>query len=247
MTVTSPWLRRLGPPLDAGAELICFPHAGGSAVAHRPLAAVLAGRVAVTGVQYPGRQDRIAEPVVTDLHALADAVAQQLAAADAGIPRVFFGHSMGAIVAYETALRLGDAGPVHLIAAGRPAPSRIRDTHAHLLSDDALLEQVVELGGTEVELLDHPELRELVLPVIRGDYRASETYRQREGQGLGCPVTVLVGDADPLTPLADARAWAPHTMGPCRVRVLPGDHFFVSGHWGTVADVARQALEAVPA
>ncbi|MGW7362025.1 thioesterase II family protein [Streptomyces sp. NPDC054841] len=252
MSSTDVWIRHLGPPAvttGTHTELVCFPHAGGSAGAHRPLAAALAGQAEVIGVQYPGRQDRLAEPVITDLHLLADAIADRLAARGAGQGterrRVFFGHSMGAIVAYEVARRLGEDGPCALFVSGRPAPSRIRRTTAHQLDDDALLGQVVSLGGSDKELLGHPELRALVLPVVRGDYRASETYRHRGGPPLACPVTVFTGDADPLTPIADARAWAAHTTGPFRLRILEGGHFFVDAHWSAVARTVQHTLESV--
>ncbi|MER5197932.1 thioesterase II family protein [Streptomyces sp. NPDC002755] len=247
MTQTASWIRRLDAPAGAAApdpQLVCFPHAGGSAGFYRPLAAELAGHAEVLGVQYPGRQDRYAEPVVTDVHQLADRVAEVLGQGEAGRPRALFGHSLGAVVAYEVAARLGDAAPVALIVSGRPAPSRIRRSSAYLLPEDALVEQVRSLGGTESELLDHPELRSLLLPLIRGDYRASETYRFGGGPPLGCPVVAVTGDDDPLTPVADARVWAEHTTGPFRLQVLSGGHFFLTEHWAELARTVRSGTEA---
>ncbi|MER6268141.1 alpha/beta fold hydrolase [Streptomyces sp900105755] len=248
MTQTALWIRRLGASAGTAVpdlQLVCFPHAGGSAGFYRPLAAELAGHAEVLGVQYPGRQDRYSEPVVTDVHQLADQVAEVLGQGEGGRPRALLGHSLGAVVAYEVAARLGGTAPVALIVSGRPAPSRIRRTTAYLLAEDALAEQVMSLGGTESELLEHPELRSLLLPLIRGDYQASETYRFRGGPPLHCPVVAVTGDDDPLTPVADALVWAEHTTGPFQLHVLSGGHFFLNEHWAAVARTVRSSTGAV--
>ncbi|WP_411106752.1 thioesterase II family protein [Streptomyces sp. cmx-4-9] len=254
MPESSAWLKYLNPPAPPARapghaphaepgtrvpQLVCFPHSGGAASVYRPLAAAMAGDARVVAVQYPGRQDRHGEALVTDLHELADGVAGALRAAPADVPRIFFGHSMGAILAYEVAQRLGGEGPVALIASGRPAPSRVRLTTSYLLDDEALARQVAWLGGTAGGLLDHPEMRALLLPLIRGDYRASETYRPRGDAPLDCALVALGGDVDPVAPLEDLRAWSEHTTGPFRLEVLSGDHFYLQDNWPEIADLVR--------
>ena len=224
--------------------LICFPHAGGSAGVYRPLAAAAAGVLPaeVFGVQYPGRQDRADEPVPETLHELADQIAGVLEHWQPGRALAFLGHSMGAVVAFETACRLAATRPLAaLLVSGRPAPSRIRETFAHRLDDDALAEEIIRLGGTAAEVLEHPEMRALILPLVRADYRLSETYRHRPGPALACPVTVLTGDDDPLTPIEDAIAWRDHTSGPYRFLVLPGGHFFLFDHLPTAVRALARA------
>ena len=243
MPDASRWFRRVGSAAQETADtprVVCFPHSGGSASAYGPLGAELTG-VEVVAVQYPGRQDRHDEPVITDLHVLADRIADALRQTAADTPSVFFGHSMGAILAYEVAQRLGDEGPLALIASGRPAPSRVRPTTSYLLDDTALAEQVARLGGTATELLDHPEMRSLLLPLIRGDYQASETYRPHSDGPLNCPLIALGGDADPVASLDDIRAWSAHTTGTFRLETLSGGHFYLQDHWPTVADLIRSA------
>ena len=125
----SDWLKYLGrsPVVEnLTRQLVCFPHSGGSANVYRPLRLELPDDIQVVSVQYPGRQDRFTEPCVTDLHELADRVTEVLRATPAGVPRAFFGHSMGSAVAYEVAQRLGADGPDVLFASARPAPSRAR-------------------------------------------------------------------------------------------------------------------------
>jgi surfactin synthase thioesterase subunit len=236
---SSPWLKDLGPP--AAVEVTCFPHSGGAASAFRPLAGELAGDARVVAVQYPGRQERHLEPVITDLHELADHVADVLRQASAAGPRIFFGHSMGAIVAYETAQRLGPGSPHALLVSARPSPSRVPVTTRYLLPDDELAAHVDRLGGTAAGLLADSGMRELLLPAIRGDYQASETYRQRDDPPLGCQLIALAGDADPTASVADVSAWREHTTGPSRVVVLPGGHFYLYDHWRAVAQLIRSA------
>jgi surfactin synthase thioesterase subunit len=153
---------------------------------------------------------------------------------------------MGAVLAYEVAQRLGEQGPVSLLASGRPAPGRIRLTTSYLLDDAALAEQIAWLGGTAKELLDDPEMRALLLPMIRSDYRASETYRPRPGRGpLECSLIALGGDADPVAPLDGLQAWSRHTTGPFRLELLPGGHFYLQDHWAAIADVVRACARPV--
>ncbi|MFM9588409.1 thioesterase II family protein [Streptomyces scabiei] len=238
------WIRRYRPAPEAAVRLLCLPHAGGSAGSYLPMARALAPRADVLAAQYPGRQDRYAEPPTTSVRELAERVVDAVGGDD-DRPLALFGHSMGAVVAHEAALRLEAAGraPLRLFVSGRRAPSVIRDRgNLHRAGDAELLAAVRDLNGTDSEVLEDEELVQLVLPALRGDFTALETYEPRPGDRLGCPVTVLTGDADPVTPVADARAWADHTDGPTEVCVFPGGHFFLNDRPGEVADVVRRHL-----
>lgn len=224
------WLRRFAPAGDATSSLVCLPHAGGSASFFFPLARALAPAIDVLAVQYPGRQDRHHEPNIGTLPELADRIVDAVRLMD-DRPFALFGHSMGALLAYEVALRLAAAGlpaPSHLFASGRRAPSRYRGDRFHLSSDDGILDHIRRLGGPGSTALDDPEIRAMVLPLIRNDYRAVETYRHDPSAVLDCPVTVLTGDRDALVSLDEAHAWAGHTTGPTDVVVLPGGHFYLA-------------------
>lgn len=223
------WLRRFVPAPDARVRLVCLPHAGGSASYFFPTSTALAPAVEVLAVQYPGRQERRHEPAVDNVPELADQIFSALRHQD-DRPLALFGHSMGAILGYEVALRIQDAGlpsPTHLFASGRRAPSRYRDERVHEVSDDRLVTELTNLGGTDVSMLSDPELLAMILPVVRSDYAAVENYRHDPGRTLDCPVTVLTGDRDPRVTLTEARAWDEHTSGPTDLQVLPGGHFFL--------------------
>jgi pyochelin biosynthesis protein PchC len=227
-TTDSGWTRRFRAAPQARARLICFPHAGGSATSCFPFAQALTPGTDVLAVQYPGRQERRSEPPLDSIELLADALTRELLPC-ADRPLVFFGHSMGAIIAYETALRFEAAGvPVaHLVASGRRAPSRYRPETVHLRGDEGILTELRVLRGTDSALLDDPEMQALILPALRTDYRAIETYRHAPDLRLErTPVTALTGDADPRTTIDEARSWSAHTAAAFDLRVLPGDHFF---------------------
>jgi surfactin synthase thioesterase subunit len=227
------------------ARLVCFPHAGGSASFYFPLARSLPADVDVLAVQYPGRQDRRAEEPIEDIGELADRICTALLPWT-GPPMAFFGHSMGAVVAYEAARRLEQETSIRLsafFASGRCAPSRrAGESAVELRDDDAVIAELARLSGTDMALLRDEELVRMILPPLRSDYRALRNYTHRPGPKLTCPITVLVGDADPYIDLGEARAWHEHTAGDFAMRVFPGDHFFLSSQQAEVCDVIRDRL-----
>ncbi|MFJ2774956.1 thioesterase II family protein [Streptomyces sp. NPDC087300] len=245
MTVTDGsdlWLRRFHPAPDAAARLVCFPHAGGSASFYFPVSAALQNDCEVSALQYPGRQDRRTEPNVDDIGVLADRIAPVVAPLF-DRPVVFFGHSMGAIVAYEVARRLGEQGhaPAMLFASGRRAPSTRREEKVHLRDDDGLVAEMKALSGTDAAVLGDEELLRMVLPSIRSDYRAIETYGP-ETAVLDCPITALIGDADPKSTVDEADAWRAHTTAAFDIKTFRGGHFYLTPRASEVLALMRTAL-----
>ncbi|MFC7896653.1 thioesterase II family protein [Streptomyces sp. NPDC057381] len=238
------WVRRFHPAPDSGVRLVCLPHAGGSASFYFALSRALTPAIDLLAVQYPGRQDRRHEPNIGSLPELADRIFETVGHLD-DRPLALFGHSMGAVLAFEVALRMRDAGlptPVRLFASGRRAPSRDRDERLHLGSDAQLLAEVRRLGGPHAALLAEPDVRDMIMPSIRSDYRAVENYRWAPGPSLDCPVTVLTGDSDPRVSLDEAQAWQEHTTGATEVEVFPGGHFFLLDHNARLARLLTDRL-----
>ncbi|WP_393062911.1 thioesterase II family protein [Streptomyces sp. LN549] len=242
---TSDWIRRFHPSVGAASRLVCFPHAGGSASYFHGVSSALAPDVDVVAIQYPGRQDRRREPFLDSIGALADGAYEALGPWT-DRPLALFGHSMGAMVAFEVAGRLArDAtAPVGLFTSGRRAPSRFRDENVHLLDDAGVMAELNRLDGTDAQLLDDAELREMILPALRSDYHAVETYRYVPREKLSCPVWALVGDDDPKTTVDEARAWGEHTSGPFELTVFAGGHFYLNAQSGAVIDLVRSRLAA---
>src|SRR5215211_355917 len=231
----SSWVRRFHPAPGARTRLICFPHAGGSATYFFPVSRAMSPAVDVLAIQYPGRQDRRAEPCVDDLRKLADLVVDELQSW-VGRPVTLFGHSLGATLAFEVAVRLQQDGtvPLGLFASGRRAPCRYRDERVHQADDDTLVADLKRLSGTDSQMLDDDEVLRMILPAMRSDYRAAETYRYEPGPKLRCPVVALVGDDDPQVTIDEAGAWGEHTTGGFDLRVFPGGHFYLNSHAAAV-------------
>lgn len=223
------WLRKYGSSSDPTVRLVCFPHAGGSASYFFALAKALPPHVEVQAVQYPGRQDRYSEPCIDDVVTLAEELVDVLAA-QRDLPLVLFGHSMGATVAFEIARRLvlqqPDGPLTGMIVSARCAPSKHRSNGIHLLDDDGILAEMGKLSGTEAAVLDDEELIRMVLPAIRNDYKAAETYRYTPGAPLPVPIVGLCGDSDPRVSPSDVDEWRAHTSAGYTSHVLPGGHFY---------------------
>ncbi|MEV7193314.1 alpha/beta fold hydrolase [Streptomyces sp. NPDC093510] len=237
------WIRCFHPAPHAGTRLLCFPHAGGSASAYHPLSAAVTGVVEPLVVQYPGRQERIGEPFAERADEVAEAVLAALPGWDEGAPTALFGHSMGAILAFETARRMTAAGhpPVALFVSGRQAPTvppRVAvERPVSEMSDTELVEEMRKLSGTANELLATPELLPIILPPVRADYRLLENHVHRSGPPLDCPVIALTGDADPRVTVEGVRAWESETSGDFSCHVLDGGHFFLDRHRAYVTEV----------
>ncbi|MFF3062173.1 thioesterase II family protein [Streptomyces sp. NPDC057909] len=216
------------PNGDALLNLFCFHHAGASASAFRDWAEHLGPDVSVAAVQLPGRASRIHETRFTELEPLAADMGKALRPW-LNRPYLFYGHSMGALLAYTLASRLGPDTllPKALIVSGYPAP------HLHhtlelqpALTDRELMEQLHGLGGLPAELADHPEWLEVLMPVIRDDLAMCASHRPVPPRRLPIPIHVLAGQHDPLVDVADVLAWQQHTSKPFRAETLPGRHFF---------------------
>ncbi|AXB43266.1 thioesterase II family protein [Amycolatopsis albispora] len=207
--------------------LYCLPHAGGGISAYAGWREEAPDGLDVQPVRLPGRDgdpgehcqrmDDLVTTLVGDLTAL---------------PCALFGHSVGAVVAFELARAATAAGraPRALFVSGSVAPPRAagHDQPRRDLPDDEFAAEVERLGGVPPELLADPESRSVLLPRLRADYTIAETYEYRPGPPLDCPISAFAGRADPAVGAADLDDWAEHTTATCRGRRLPGDHFYLT-------------------
>ncbi|WP_265565544.1 thioesterase II family protein [Streptomyces hygroscopicus] len=240
-------------PMTAEWKVLFFPHSGGSPASYKQFASCLAGSAQTAAVHYPGRAERYREPCFASVHALAEEVAEAFPAWCGEGPVLLFGHSLGAAIAYETIRRIPDQHRMILVASGHPAPSRQQLPPLDGPQDDPdrpVVELVRELGGEAPEILEHPALRTMFLPIIRADLAAHARYRPAPGSTIRCPVIALQGTADPLTDSEGMHAWAGHTQAAFHLHTFPGGHFFINGHVPRVADILRAAMRnhgALPA
>ncbi|AXG81921.1 thioesterase II family protein [Streptomyces paludis] len=239
------WLRRFRPNAGARVRLVCFPHAGGSASFYHPVAMAHAAAADIIVLQYPGRQERRHESQVGSVAAYVSRIAPILER-ETLLPTVYFGHSMGAVLAFETALALADtpAAPQAILASGRRAPATRRDERVHLRDDEGMLAELRQLNGTQADLLGDEEILRMAMPALRNDYRVVETYEGVPNTTVNCPITVLVGDGDPKTTVAEADRWREHTTGSFRIRAFPGGHFYLTTHQAQVNAELASTLAA---
>ncbi|MFE2977587.1 thioesterase II family protein [Streptomyces sp. NPDC059258] len=245
--VRSTWIRQFhGPRGDDRPTVVCFPHAGGSASAYFSLSAALSATHDVLIVQYPGRQDRLGERPLEDLLEMADRVAEALEPWR-GESLALFGHSMGAALAYEVALRLErqpGRDPLGLIVSGRAAPSIRQDRGLHRLDDEGITEHMAELAGTPPALLADKELLATVIPPLRADFKAVETYQDLSGGKLGCPISSYCGAQDAGVPRDGFLKWREHTTARCTAEFFEGGHFYLQSRTAQVARTIARDLAA---
>jgi medium-chain acyl-[acyl-carrier-protein] hydrolase len=234
------WFPYGAPNPTADVRLYCFPYAGGSASFFHSWWRRSNQAVDLVPVQLPGRENRIAEKPESSMRKIVDAVADALAG-HLQRPFAFFGHSMGATLAYELTQRLLElkmTAPVMLFASGAPAPGLLDGTgETYQLPRDGLVDELRRLNGTPTRVLEDESLLELILPRLRADGRAADTYRYPGWPRLDIPVSVFGGTRDPDVLLGDLLRWQDHCNLPIRTRLLPGDHFFVAAHSATLCDL----------
>ncbi|MEU9889399.1 alpha/beta fold hydrolase [Sphaerisporangium sp. NPDC051011] len=226
-------------------RLFCFPHAGGSAAVYHQWHLGLSPAIEVRAVQYPGRADRMSEPLISDDARMVSLVTEAMGAL-LDRPVALFGHSMGAVLAYETARALRELGtpPVHLFVSGRRAPQiPLREEPVAHADDETFMRSLRALGGTDADVLDDPQIRELTFPYVRNDFDLIESYVHRDGPPLACPVTVLAGDEDAQVTPEDVERWREVTTGEVTVRFLPGDHFYLVPRQAEVLAEIDRALD----
>lgn len=221
-----------GPDSPARCWFLCFPHAGAGAVGYLGLSRLLPPGIALRVAQLPGREGRFREPPQRDARTLAEALLPAVRAL-ADRPVVLFGHSLGAIVAFELAREMRRAGlsaPAHLYVSGRQAPHvGMRGRATWNLSDDALVAALRELGGTPETVLGNPELFSLLAPALRADLEMNERYVYSPAEPLATAITAFASASDPRAAPAEVAEWAEHTTSRFAFVSIDGGHFALLG------------------
>lgn len=240
----NPWLVRPNGPARR-LRLYCFPYAGGSAAAFAGWQEALGPDIEVYAVQLPGRGARMGEAPLTDLQDVVRLLAHAIGS-QGRAPFAFFGHSLGAMLAFEVTrfLMLHYMPlPLHLFASGCDAPQhRSASKNLHLLPDDELIEALREYNGTPAEVLANGELMALLLPLLRADFGLVESYRYRAGLRLPMPLTVLAGEQDDHIDPLQVQGWSKESAGAFQVHWFEGDHFFINAEREAVQALVRGTL-----
>lgn len=227
LTLAPPRWTIRATPRPGAPRLYCFPHGGGSAAEYVRMARDLPN-VELHAIQLPGRGTRFQESSFTRMSELVETLVEEIPFG--AEPFAFFGHSLGALIAYEVTRELRRTGrrlPERLVLSGYPAPSipRVAESVLHLGDDELLAEVGRRHGGLPAEVTADPELRALVAGSLRADYEVLETYRWQDGDALPVPMTLFGGREDAVTK-ESLIAWGHHTTEDTTVRQFPGGHFY---------------------
>ena len=234
LTHKTPWLRVVKHNPFATLRLFCFSYAGAGANAYRAWSDAPFEHVEIAAVQLPGRETRMREEAFTAVTPLVETLVAELAPYLKGKPFLFFGHSMGALVSFELTRELRRRGlplPRALFLSGRRGPdasAEDRDRVMHQMNDDDLIAELRAMNGTAADVMEHPELLDLLLPMLRADFSVCENWRYDHDAPLGVPIHVFGGTDDPGVSRAHLEAWSRQTEAAYTLEMFDGDHFYVN-------------------
>jgi medium-chain acyl-[acyl-carrier-protein] hydrolase len=224
------WIPMAAVTSNANVRLFCLPYAGGGTAVYKPWMHLAPSTLQVCPIQLPGREHRLSEPAFTRMDALLDAMIEGIGTY-LDRPFAIFGHSMGALLAFELARALRRRGmpqPVHLFLSGHRAPQLPdRRPPIHQLDDDEFWSALRRLGGTPDEVLEHRELMDLVAPTLRADFALCETYPWTAEAPLDIPLSLFGGTDDPNVDQDELEAWRETTQAPVSVRMFAGNHLYL--------------------
>jgi surfactin synthase thioesterase subunit len=235
------------PGRSAGHEdrttLLCLPFAGAGASFYHPWRELAADRWRVLPVELPGRERRLLQtPYRSVVEAAKNEIDGIVAELGEGARVVLFGHSVGAVLAYELVhlLSTREVQVERLVVSGVTGPWTQRSNRATGLPDEEFLARIEEFAGTRHEALDHPEMRELILPALRADCEMHENYVPSTDAPVSVPISSLRGATDGLVSAEQARQWRDATTAEFSYVELPGDHMYL-------VDGARDVLDIIGA
>jgi medium-chain acyl-[acyl-carrier-protein] hydrolase len=240
----NPWLIYGEPNSKIRLRLFCFPYCGSGASIFRQWPENMPESIGICPVQFPGRENRIDEPLFTVMPRLIDVMAANLDSCF-DIPFALFGHSMGGVVAFELARYLSHAqgiDPVHLFVSASRPPHIREPRPVHQLPKQEFINVMRNSGGIPKAVLQNNEFMELIEPILRADFTLIETLPGSDREPLAIPITAFGGTEDTYVTAAMVDAWRKYTSSTFSIKMLPGNHFFLNSARSTLLQSITQIL-----
>lgn len=222
-------------------QVFFLPFAGANVNSYQPIIQGLQDDFECHAIELPGRGSRFSEPLLEDIDSMVSFCTEEIIKKRNTASWGLFGHSLGAVLAILVCSSdtLRGRLPEWIVLSGRAAPGiSVSDTVRHQLSRDALLKDLIQMGGLQLELLKHPELIDLLVPVMRADFRAIETFDFTTVQKLNVPLIVLGGATDCISE-DQLNEWRNFTNSNCTVTMMPGGHFFIFENTSLVVNLMQ--------
>lgn len=231
MLANDKWLVTIKPVSNPRMRLFCFPYSGGAAHVFSKWPQRLPHDIEVVAIQPPGRSNRFIEPLIKDWQVMVNQALQSIRP-KLDVPFAIFGHSLGTAIGHEVCRQLEKEGhkPLCFIPSGRNAPHvKVDRKQLHTLSEAEFTAEIKTFNGTPAEVLENPELMELMIPILKADFTISETYTYQPGPPLDAPIRAIGGTHDPHVPVEGIEEWKDYTKSDFKSELIDGDHFYLHG------------------
>ena len=243
---TYPWV--VSTKARPRLRLFCLPYAGGGASIFRLWANKLPQEIEVCPIFLPGRERRMSEAPFSRLGPMIEMLGRELSPL-LDVPFAFFGHSMGALISFELIRYLRknqQPAPVHLFASSFRGPQLPdRNSTLHTLADNEVIDMLRDIGGTSQSILQHSELMDMLLPLLRADFELCETYEYIPEPPLDCPITAFGGTQDQMVSVQELEAWRIQTRGEFTIKLFAGDHFFLNSQQDALLRAVGRGLASL--
>ncbi len=234
------------PKSKVDLKLICFPYAGGNSSTYMSWAKYLPENVELIIVQPPGRGSRIFEPIYSDMKSLISDLLW-LIPEHLNTPYILLGHSLGSRIAFELMVQLNKLKfplPLHFIASGSRAPHLASDKKRIFnLPDKEFISELKKLNGTPKDVLENNELMELLLPMLRADFKIAENYCYSGSEIFNCPISLLAGNDDIDITLSMLEGWVDHFTEIKNIYIVSGNHFFIDNNTEAVIQKINEVIQ----
>ncbi|MFM9279570.1 thioesterase II family protein [Paenibacillus jiagnxiensis] len=227
-------------------KLFCLPYAGGSAALYMKWKSFLHPSIHIVPIELAGRGKRYSEPFYSDIEQAVHDIYEKIKDELDKLPYALFGHSMGGLLAFEIAHKIQvqeHRAPKIIFLSGKNPPHCQNHRFIHHLPNKELINEILEMGGTPKEILQHNELLEILIPILRADFTLVENYHcNKREEILDCDLVIMNGRQDNLTKNSDMKEWSRYTKREVRTYHIDGGHFFINEHLESVLNLIHKEL-----